>query len=38
MDVQEMRWENVDVLTLHQDKEKWRAVVSVLVKRFVPLK
>jgi hypothetical protein len=32
MDLQEMRWGDVDWTDLAQDTDKWRAVVNVVIK------
>jgi hypothetical protein len=36
MDLQEVRWKGKDRIALAEDRKRWRALVSVVVKRQVP--
>ena len=36
MNLKEMGWEDVKLICLAQDREKWRAVVNTVMKLLVP--
>jgi len=36
MDLQKVGWRNMDWIDLAQDREKWRAIVNVVMKLRVP--
>jgi hypothetical protein len=36
MDLQEVRWEDVDWIHMAQDKDRWRALVSAVMNLRVP--